>query len=338
MEDDVSHDRLMQLAMGFAASKTLLSAVEIGVFAAFSDGPLDSEALRARLGLHARAARDFFDALVALGLLQRDDAGRYSNSEEADRFLDPAGPRYIAGIMEMFNARLYGFWGSLTEALRTGMPQNEAKHGGDDLFSALYADSNRLEGFLRAMTGQSLPVAQALVQAFPWETVRTVVDIGTAQGCVPVELARAHPHLSGGGFDLPAVAPIFSRYVASRGLSDRLRFIAGDFFADDLPRADVLVMGMILHDWDLPAKRMLIGKAHAALEKGGSLIIYEFLIDDARRTHLPGLLMSLNMLIETRGGFDYTGADCMGWTRDAGFAESRVVPLVGPHSAVIATK
>lgn len=337
MRDDVSHDRIMQLAMGFAASKTLLSAVEIGVFGAFGEGPLDSDALRARLGLHDRAARDFFDALVALGLLRRDDAGRYSNSEEADRFLDPYGPEYIAGIIEMFNARLYGFWGSLTEALRTGQPQNEAKHGGD-LFSALYADPDRLDGFLRAMTGQARPVARALAQVFPWETVRTVVDIGTAQGCVPVELARAHAHLSGGGFDLPAVAPIFSRYVASHGLSDRLRFTAGDFFVDDLPRADVLVMGMILHDWDLPAKRILISKAHAALEKGGSLIIYEFLIDDARRTHLPGLLMSLNMLIETRGGFDYTGADCMGWTRDAGFAKSRVIPLVGPHSAVIATK
>ncbi len=337
MRDDVSHDRIMQLAMGFAASKTLLSAVEIGVFGAFAEGPLDSDALRARLGLHERAARDFFDALVALGLLRRDDAGRYSNSEEADRFLDPFGPEYIAGIIEMFNARLYGFWGSLTEALRTGKPQNEAKHGGD-LFSALYADPDRLEGFLRAMTGQARPVARTLAQVYPWETVRTVVDIGTAQGCVPVELARAHAHLSGGGFDLPAVAPIFSRYVASHGLSDRLRFIAGDFFVDDLPRADVLVMGMILHDWDLPAKRMLISKAHAALEKGGSLIIYEFLIDDVRRTHLPGLLMSLNMLIETRGGFDYTGADCMGWTLEAGFAESCVIPLVGPHSAVIATK
>jgi hypothetical protein len=168
--------------------------------------------------------------------------------------------------------------------------------------------------------------------------VQTVIDIGTAQGCVPVELALAHPHLSGGGFDLPAVEPIFSRYVASRGLSERLLFMPGDFLADDLPRADVLIMGMILHDWDLPIKRMLIGKAYAALEKGGSLIVYEFLIDDDRRTHLPGLLMSLNMLIETRGGFDYTGADCMGWMRDAGFADSRVVPLVGPHSAVIAIK
>jgi hypothetical protein len=210
MAADVSHDRIMHLALGFAASKTLLSAVEVGVFGAFANGPLDLTALRVRLDLHERAARDFFDALVALGLLRRDDAGRYSNSEEADRFLDPAKPGYIGGIIEMFNARLYGFWGSLTEALRTGAPQNETKHGGD-LFATLYSDPDRLEGFLRAMTAQSLPVAQTLARLFPWETVRTVVDIGTAQGCVPVELARAHPHLSGKGFDLPAVAPIFSR-------------------------------------------------------------------------------------------------------------------------------
>ena len=337
MTDDVTHDRIMQLAMGFCASKTLLSAVEIGVFGSFAEGPLDLPALRSRLGLHERAAHDFFDTLVVLGLLRRDNDKRYSNSKEAARFLDPAGPDYIGGIIEMFNARLYGFWGSLTDALRTGMPQNEAKQGGD-LFANLYTDPGRLEGFLRAMSGQSLPVAKALARGFPWETVGTVVDIGTAQGCVPVELARAYPHLSGGGFDLPPVAPIFSRYVASHGLSDRLHFTPGDFLVDDLPQADVLVMGLILHDWDLPTKRMLISKAYAALEKGGSLIIYEFLIDDARRTHLPGFLMSLNMLIETRGGFDYTGADCLGWTREAGFADGRIIPLVGPHSAVIVTK
>ena len=159
-------------------------------------------------------------------------------------------------------------------------PQNEAKHGGD-LFGALYADPARLEGFLRAMTGTVAAGGTGARRHVSWRDVNTVVDIGTAQGCVPVELARRYPHLSGGGFDLPAVEPVFSRYVASHGLSDRLRFIPGDFLVDDLPRADVLVMGLILHDWDLPTKRMLIGKAYPALEKGGSLIIYELLIDDA---------------------------------------------------------
>jgi hypothetical protein len=337
MRQAVTHDRIMQLAMGFWASKVLLSAVECGVFGALAGGPLTAEALRLRLGLHERAARDFFDALVAEGLLERDQTGRYSNGSEAARFLDPAQPDYIGGLIEMLNARLYGFWGSLTEALRTGEPQNEAKSGGD-LFANLYADPARLEGFLRAMTGASLPGAEALASAFPWENVGSVIDIGSAQGCFPVQLALAHPHLRAAGFDLPEVGPIFSRYVAAHGLSERVVFIAGDFFKDDLPRADVLIMGMILHDWDLPTKRMLIRKAYAALPAGGALIVCEMLIDDERRTHLPGLLMSLNMLIETRGGFDFTGADCIRWMHEAGFSHARTAELAGPYSAVIGSK
>lgn len=337
MEQEVTYDPIMQTAMGFWASKTLMSAVELGVFDVLAGGPLEATALRSRLGIHERAARDFFDALVALRLLQRDAAGLYSNSAEAARFLDHAQPGYIGGIIEMFNARLYRFWGSLTEALRTGEPQNEAKSGGD-LFDALNSDPVRLEGFLRGMTGITSPVADALCRTFPWEKAQSVVDIGTAQGCVPVRLAGAHPHLSAAGFDLPQVEPVFSRYIAAHSLAERVRFVPGDFFRDDLPKADVLVMGMILHDWDLPTKRMLLEKAHSALPENGSLIVCEMLIDDERRAHLPGLLMSLNMLIETRGGFDFSGADCTRWMRDAGFSATRVVPLAGAYSAVIGTK
>jgi O-methyltransferase domain/Dimerisation domain len=337
MAQNLTYDHIMQTAMGFGASKTLMSAVELGVFGALATGPLDTETLRRRIGVHERAARDFFDALVALALLQRDQAGLYSNSPEAAQFLDPAGTGYIGGIIEMFNARLYGFWGTLTEGLRTGEPQNEAKSGGD-LFANLYTNPARLEGFLRGMTGITSPVADALVDAFPWETVNSVFDIGSAQGCVPVRLALAHPHLKAGGFDLAAVEPIFSRFIADHGLGERVHFMPGDFFRDNLPSADVLVMGSILHDWDLPTKRMLIGKAYAALPQGGSLIVCEMLIDDERRAHLPGLLMSLNMLIETRGGFDFTGADCVEWMKEVGFPSTRSVPLAGPYSAVIGKK
>lgn len=333
----VTYDRIMQTAIGFWASKVLLSAVELDVFATLASGSLDATALQRRLEIHPRSARDFLDALVAQGFLVRNVAGLYSNAPDAAQFLDPAKPGYIGGIIEMFNARLFGFWGSLTEALRTGEPQNEAKSGGD-LFENLYSDPPRLEGFLRAMTGLSTPVADALARAIPWDGVNSVLDIGTAQGCIPVRLATSHPHLSAAGFDLPVVESIFSGYVAANGVSDRVRFVAGDFFHDDLPRADALVMGFILHDWDLPTKRMLISKAYAALPPGGFLIVYEMLIDDDRRTHLPGLLMSLNMLIETRGGFDFTAEDCIGWMKEAGFSDARAAALTGPYGAVIGTK
>jgi len=336
MSQPLTPDSILQLGLGFWGSKTLLSAVELGLFSELANGALDREALVERLKLHPRGARDFLDALVALRVLERT-GDRYSNGAEADLFLDRKKPSYVGGILEMANARLYPFWGSLTEALRTGKPQNEAKDG-ENFFAKLYAEPGRLEAFLKAMTGISMGTAMAIAQKFPWNEYRSFVDVGAAQGALPVQVALAHRHLSGGGYDLPPVRPIFEQYVESYGLGDRLRFYPGDFFNDPLPAADVLIMGHILHDWDLDEKQRLLAKAHASLPQGGALIVYESLIDDDRRENAFGLLMSLNMLIETPGGFDYTGADCMSWMREAGFRETRVEHLLGPDSMVIGIK
>jgi hypothetical protein len=328
--------RLLQLGLGFWGPRAFLSAVELGLFSVLAEGSLDEGQLRERLGLHPRSARDFFDALVALGLLERK-AGRYRNAADADAFLDRAKPAYVGGILEMAAVRLYSFWGSLTEALHTGAPQNEAKRGGD-MFGALYADPERLPGFLAAMTGVSLGAARAIATKFPWKKYRTFVDVGTAQGCVPVQVALAHKHLGGAGFDLPVVGPIYEEYVSSFGLDARLKFHAGNFFRDPLPQADVLIMGHILHNWNLQEKHLLLQKAFAALPKHGTLIVYDAMIDDARCRNAMGLLMSLNMLIETPGGFDYTPADCRGWMKTTGFRKTSVASLTTVESMVIATK
>ncbi|MGE0040780.1 MAG: methyltransferase [Vicinamibacterales bacterium] len=330
-------DTILQTGLAFFASKTLLSAIEMGVFTELAHGPEPFEALRGRLGLHARGARDFLDALVALGFLRRD-GDTYGNTPETDLFLDRRKPSYIGGILEMANHRLYPFWGHLTEALRTGAPQNEFKGGGPGLFETLYADPARLKEFLAAMTGISHGANMTIARAFPWADYKTFVDVGTAQGDLAAQIALANPTLQGMGFDLPEVGPIFEEYVAAVGVADRVRFVPGDFFAGELPKADVVLMGHILHDWDLPAKRELIRKAYFALPPGGALVVYDSIIDDDRSTNAFGLLMSLNMLIETPGGFDYTGADCAGWMKAEGFASTRVEHLVGPDSMVIAIK
>lgn len=332
----ISPEHTLQLGMGFWASKTLLSAVELGVFSALAGAPADLPTLQTKLGLHERSARDFLDALVALKVLERDN-GVYRNTAESEMFLDKAKPSYVGGLLEMANARLYGHWGSLSEGLRTGRCQNEAKHG-DDPFAAMYADPKMLRGFLGAMSGVSAGAAQAIAAKFPWKDYKTFVDVGAAQGMVPATLARLHPHLSGIGFDLPQVGPVFEEFITGQRLSGRVRFQGGSFFVDALPGADVIVMGHILHDWDLAQKQMLLRKAFDALPKGGVIIVYDAIIDDDRRENAFGLLMSLNMLIETHGGFDYTGADCQGWMREAGFSVSRVEPLVGQESMVIGFK
>ena len=330
-------EAILQTGLAFWPAKTLLSAIELGVFTELARGPETFDAIKGRLGLHPRSARDFLDTLVALGFLARAD-GRYANTVETDLFLDRHKPSYVGGILEMANARLYPFWGNLTEALKTGQPQNEVRTGGPGMLETLYSHPARLKQFLEAMTGISRGANLAIARQFPWSGYRTYADVGTAQGDLAAQIALANPHLTGEGFDLPQVGPIFEEYVAGLGLSNRLTFAPGSFFTDPLPKADVLLMGHILHDWDLSEKRMLIDKAYEALPTGGALVVYESIIDNDRSKNAFGLMMSLNMLIETPGGFDYTGADCEGWMKDAGFTSTRTEHLVGPDSMVVGIK
>jgi hypothetical protein len=214
MGHELTPDKIMQLGLGFWGSKTFLSAIELGVFTELAKGPQDGESLRTHLDLHPRSARDFFDALVSLGMLQRKN-GQYANTPESDLFLDRAKSSYIGGLLEMCNARLYDFWGNLTTGLKTGELQNEAKRG-EDFFAKIYADPTRLKQFLSAMTGLSMGVAKALALQFPWANYKSFVDAGGAQGCVPVQIALAHSHLVGGNFDLPVVGPVFEECKSRR--------------------------------------------------------------------------------------------------------------------------
>jgi hypothetical protein len=330
-------DRILQVGLGFWASKALLSAVEMELFTELAKHPEDLDTLQARLNLHPRSARDFLDALVSLNFLERRD-GRYYNTPSTDFFLDKRKPSYIGGILEMANSRLYPFWSGLTAALRTGLPQNETRDGSPNPFIALYADPARLKQFLKAMSGVSHGANLAIARKFPWSKYRTVVDVGTAQGDLVTQVVLANPHIEGTGFDLPEVGPIFEEYVEANGISGRVKFSPGSFMEQALPKADVVMMGHILHDWGLETKRMLVRKAYEALPNGGAYIVYESIIDDDRSENSFGLLMSLNMLIETADGFDYTGADCSGWMKEAGFCETRVEHLIGPDSMVIGTK
>ena len=338
---EVAPDHIMQIGMGFWASKVLLSAVELGVFTHLADGPKTGLELERALGLHPRGTSDFLDALVALGLLGREGSGAgslYRNTSETSVFLDRKSPRYVGGILEMANARLYRFWADLTPALKTGQPQNETKHSSRPMFEELYADPARLEQFMDAMSGVSLANFSALAEKFDFSPYKILADIGGATGQLSCLVASRHPHMSCRSYDLPVVRPIAERHIRERGLADRVQAHVIDFLHDELPKADLITMGMILHDWNLDHKKLLIAKAYRALPEGGALIAIENIIDDERRRNAFGLLMSLNMLIEFGDAFDFTGADFAGWCREAGFRRCEVLPLAGPASAAIAYK
>ena len=332
---------ILQTAFGFWHSKTLLTAVEFGVFTKLAGRRLTGAELGADLQYHPRAIADFFEALVAMKVLGREGDGpeaRYFNMPEGLLFLDEASPRYIGGILIMLNTRLFKFWNDLPEALRTGKPQNEVKHGQMGVFEELYSDIPRLEQFMGAMTGLSRINFEAFADKFDFSKFRTLCDVGGATGLLSIEVAKKHSHRKCISFDLPAVEPIAKKHIAAAGLEHRVGTASGDFFKDPLPKANVITMGMILHDWNLEKKMHLIRSAYDALPPDGALVAIEALIDDARRENVHGLLMSLNMLIEFGDAFDYTGADFRKWCGEVGFKHFEVIHLAGPSSAAVAYK
>ena len=332
---------IMQTATAFWASKVLLTAVEFDLFSTLNDGAMTASRLGDVLGLHERGTYDFFDALVALKFLQREGdgpEGRYSNTPDTAVFLNKNSPAYIGGLPEMLNSRLFAFWNDLGTALKTGQPQSEIKHNGKPMFEELYADGARLGEFLDAMTGFQAANFQKLAELFDFANYQSVSDIGGALALLSRIVGSHHPHLTFNSFDLPEVALHAQQQVDAAGMSSRINIVSGNFFEDDLPRADVITMGNVLHDWNLENKKMLIQKAYDALPEGGVFIAIENLIDDARRENAFGLLMSLNMLIEFGDAFDYTGADFRTWCSEAGFKRFDLINLAGPSSAAVAYK
>jgi SAM-dependent methyltransferase len=334
-------DPILQTAFGFWNSKVLLTAVTFGLFTKLGDRRLTGAELGKELGLHPRGISDFFDALVAMKFLEREGNGpeaKYFNTPAGALYLDRKSPRYIGGILEMLNGRLFKFWNDLPEALQTGKPQNETKHGDKGIFEELYSDPEKLEQFLGGMTGLSRINFEALAEKFDFSRYSSLCDVGGATGLLSIEAAKRYPKLKCISFDLPQVEPVAKKHIAAAGLSDRIRVASGDVFNDPLPKADVITMGMILHDWNLEKKMKLIRAACDALPPGGAFIVVEALIDDARRANVFGLLMSLNMLIEFGEAFDYSAADFESWCRKVGFTRFEVVHLAGPSSAAIAYK
>jgi len=337
----IDPSKIMQVGMGFWASKTLLTAVSLGLFTHLANREVSGQEIKSKLGLHERSLYDFLDTLVALGFLKRSglkETATYSNSNDSELFLDKNKPSYIGGILEMSNHRLYAFWNDLEEALKTGQPQNETKENGKPLFEELYSDEEKLREFINAMGGVQMGNFIAFANKFDFSNYKTLCDVGGAGGYLAAQVVMNNSNMSCITFDVPPVSAMATENINGMGLANNVTIQSGDFFSDEFPKADVITMGNILHDWGTQDKKNLIKKAFDALPEGGAFVVIENIIDNNRSDNAFGLMMSLNMLIETDAGYDFTFADFSGWVKDAGFKEISLMPLAGPTSAAIAIK
>ncbi len=337
----IDPEKIMQVGMGFWASKTLLTAINMGLFTHLAKGELSGQNIKEKLDLHKRSLYDFLDTLVALGFLRRNglkETAIYSNANDSDLFLDKNKPSYVGGILEMSNNRLYPFWQNLEEGLKTGLPQNEVKTGGKPVFEELYASEEKLREFLGAMAGIQMGNFIIFSNKFDFSKYKTLCDIGGAGGYLSAQVAMNHDHMHCTSFDLPPVSPIAKENIDNMGLTDKVNIESGDFFKDEFPKTDIITMGNILHDWGKKDKKILMKKAYDALPLGGSLVVIENIIDDNRNENAFGLMMSLNMLIETSEGYDFSASDFDELAKETGYSKTSIISLAGPSSAVIAVK
>jgi hypothetical protein len=336
--------KIMQIGMGFWAAKALLAAVKFKLFTLLAGKKMSGIEIKKTLGLQTteRHVYDWLDVLVALGFLEREgiwDHAAYSNGLDTEVFLDKNKPSYIGGILEMGNHRLYRFWADLEEGLLTGKPQNEAKHGSNmDFLNTVYKTEAQMQEFIDAMSGIQMGNFMALCKKFNFSKYKTLADVGGADGWLCIQICLNHPNIKCTTYDLPPVEPLAKKKIAQFNLSDRIQTMSGDFLKDEIPGAEVITMGNIIHGMNEEEKQNLIDKVYNVLPENGVFITIENIIDDERRQNVFGLLMSLNMLIENGDAFDYTPSDFDGWAKKAGFKKTEIMPLAGPTSAAIAYK
>ncbi|MDT0308751.1 methyltransferase [Streptomyces sp. DSM 44917] len=292
--------------------QTLVSGLELGLFALLSEGPADEETIRRRLGLDGRGLAHWLGLLVSNGLLERE-ADRYRNGPAAEAHLVPGGPSYLGDVLRL---RLFPALLGLTESLRTGAPSDSRE------FMDAVHRLEILRQFANRMDSMTGPLAGQLLSAYEgWGRHRFVLDVGGCRGGVLAHVLAAHPGLRGGVFDLPTMAPLFAERMAGAGLADRAAFHAGDFFADPLPRADLVMIGHVLVDWSAEQRAFLVRKAFESLEPGGALLVYDRMLGhpaaDAERVNLR---VSLSMLVLTRGGGSYVPGELRAHATAAGFS------------------
>ncbi|OJY38849.1 methyltransferase [Pseudonocardia sp. 73-21] len=310
---------IVALGMAFCDAKVLLTATELRLFTVLAEhGPSTEEQLLDLLGLHPRGSREFLNSLVRLGLLHRED-GVFRNAAAADTYLVVGRPDYVGKFLDRSNRVLYPAWTGFTESLRTGESQI-AGHGDDNMFTHLYRDEQQMRDFVAMMDALNSAVGPVLAEVYDWSDHTRLVDIGGCRGNIAATLVKAHPHMTATVFDLPEVEPVFDEHIAALGMTDKVSFVGGDFFADPAPAADVAIIGHVLEDWSEERRRILVRKAFDALDSGGTLLVYDPMLDD-ELSPLNNYMTSLTMLVVTHGGSEYAVDACEGWLTEAGFVD-----------------
>ncbi|MBM3945983.1 MAG: methyltransferase domain-containing protein [SAR202 cluster bacterium] len=334
-----SPDRIRQMMSGFWVSRTLFSGVELGLFNELARGRASAEVLAYRLKLNPRALERLMNALVSLGLMQKQ-GNRFANTPESQAYLVEGSPEFVGAQVEHLANLHWRLWQHLSDAVRENSPRVKQVFGpGFDIFQAMYADPQRLRAFVQGMHTLTMPAAEELVEAVDLSPYHTLMDVGGGSGALCIAAARRYANLNGIVFEQPAVCPIAADFVKRHGMSGRVRVVPGDFFnGESLPReADAIVLGWVLHDWPPAQAREVLRNCYQALRSGGVLLLCEKLLDEDKTGPELTTLMDLHLLVST-GGEEHSASEYRTWMEAMGFQDISVKVLGANRDLVLGHK
>lgn len=292
---------IVDLIEAFRRSKTMFTAVSMGVFDLLETGALPADQIAARTNSSSEGMERLLEACVSLGLLAAAN-GMFRNTELAGTYLRRSSPHSLAGYIVYSDLALYPMWAHLEDAVREASPRWEQTFGGSaTIFEHFFSTPEKMRAFLMGMHGFGVTTSPRVVRAFDLSRFHTLADLGGATGHLAIAAVEAWPKLRAVVFDLPKVIPFSQEQIAASHATGRIQTAAGDFFSDELPAADLFALGRILHDWPEEKIRLLLARIYRSLPRGGALLIAEKLLDEDRAGPVSAHMQSLSMLVCTEG-------------------------------------
>lgn len=330
----VTPERIMQFAFGYAPALILQAALHHRVFDVLQETPKTVEQVSEATGASIRGLRALLNPLVALELLSKDDAQRYSLTPESSTFLVSTKPSYFGGLL---NHTIHGIlpqWIQLPEIVQTGKPAmalNQETTGGD-----------YFEAFVPSLFPLMYPSAEALANVLNLSQLQqptTVLDLAAGSGVWGIALAKASPQIRVSAIDWAEVISVTQRMTAQQGVNDRFQFIAGDLLTVEFGKDyQIATLGHILHSEGEKRSRQLLAKVFEVLAPGGTIAIAEWLPNRDRRSPLNALIFAVNMLVLTDEGDTFSVDEIGSWLHEVGFTDVRTVPVPAPFPLILATK
>ena len=328
---------VIDLIEAFRRSKAMFAAVELGVFDQIEKGPATAATLAAQMGADAGALERLLDACVGLGLLEKRET-EYLNRPIAQTYLCRSSERTLAGYILYSSQVLFPLWAHLPDAVREGTHRwKQAFNLEGPIFDHFFQSDEALRTFILGMHGFGVLSSPAVVAAFDLSRFRKLVDLGGATGHLAIAACERYPDLRAAVFDLPRVIEAAGQQVDRSTAASRVELIAGDFFKEPLPNADLFAVGRILHDWSEDKIRTLLGKIYNRLPKDGGLLIAEKLLADDKNGPTSAHMQSLNMLVCTEGT-ERSLREYRALLEEAGFTKVEGRSTGAPLDAVLAVK